>query len=56
MNEHEAGIWNAAIDAALKSYPKGVGAIRSLRVRLSVTIDHSEHSEKQEVVNVTDQG
>ena len=51
MTPEQELIWNAAIDAAIDQYPKGIGAIKSLRKRLVVTVDHiSPYQTKQDVV------
>ena len=52
MNEHEARIWNAAIEAAIREYKNGIGAIMSLRARHAVTVEHIGRSTKQEIINV----
>lgn len=57
MTEHEARIWNAAIEAAVKAYPDGITAIRALRARFAITVEHIGRSTKQEVVEIgEDQG
>lgn len=45
----QAIIWNAAIDAAAMEYYKGIGAIRQLKKRLIVTVEHIGTSTKQDV-------
>ena len=52
MNEYEARAWNAAIDAAIKAYPQGIGAIHSLRARHAITVEHVGRSTKQEVIDL----
>lgn len=52
MNEHDAAIWNAAIDAALREYKNGVFAIHKLRAKHVVTIEHIGRSTKQEVKEI----
>lgn len=52
MTPEQAHIWNAAIDAAIKTYPQGIGAIRDLRVRYAVTVEHVGLSTKQEVIDL----
>ena len=52
MNEYEARAWNAALDAAIKAYPNGIGAIHSLRARYAITVEHIGRSTKQEVVEI----
>lgn len=50
MTPEQALIWNAAIDAAVDQYKNGIGAIKSLRKRFVVTVDHiSPYQTKQEV-------
>ena len=52
MNEYESRVWNAALDAAIKAYPQGIGAIHALRARYAVTVEHIGSSTKQEVVDL----
>lgn len=52
MTPEEAKIWNSAINAAIRAYPKGIGAIRSLRVNHVVVVEHVGRSTKQEVVEI----
>lgn len=54
MNPQEAHTWNAAIDAALSKYKEGKGAIKALRVKHAVTVDHIGTTTKQEVINIDD--
>lgn len=50
MNEYEARVWNAAIDAAAREYKRGISAIQSLKVRYAVTVEHvSPYHTNQEV-------
>ena len=50
MTPEQAHIWNAAIDQAAKTYPKGIGSIKALRKQFVVTVDHiSPYQTKQEV-------
>ena len=49
MTQHEAQIWNLAIDAALQEHHKGIIAIRALMIRPTVTVDHIGTTTKQEV-------
>ena len=52
MTPEQAHIWNAAIDAALRDYDGGRAAIRALRARQVVTVEHIGLSTKQEVVDI----
>lgn len=52
MTPEQAHAWNAALDAAIKAYPQGIGAIRALRVKYAVTVEHTGRSTKQEVVEI----
>lgn len=52
MTPEQARAWNAALDAAIKAYPNGIGAIRALRVRYAVTVEHIGRSTKQEVIDL----
>lgn len=56
MTEHEAQIHNNAINAALAQYANGIGAIKALRVRHAVVVEHSAggHATKQEVKEVSE--
>lgn len=57
MTPEQANAWNAAIEAAIKAYPQSIGAIRALRVKYAVTVEHIGRSTKQEVVEIgEDQG
>jgi len=49
MTTDQAIIWNAAIDAAAMEYYKGIGAIRQLKKRLIVTVEHIGTSTKHDV-------
>ena len=42
--------WNAAIRAAIKAYPNGLGAIKALTIPHSVVVEHIGTTTKQEVV------
>ncbi len=45
----QAIIWNAAIDAAAMEYYKGIGAIRQLKKKFVVTVEHTGTTTKQDV-------
>jgi len=49
MTTDQAIIWNAAINAAAMEYYKGIGAIRQLRKKFVVTVEHVGTTTKQEV-------
>ena len=53
MTPEQAAIHNRAIAMAVKAYPKGIGAVKSLAVRYAVTVEHIGRSTKQEVVDVS---
>jgi hypothetical protein len=40
MTQAQAQAYNAAIDAAVKAYPNGIGAIMALRIKHVVTVEH----------------
>lgn len=50
MNVEAATIWNLAIEAAVKEYPKGIGAIQELKKKFIITVDHIGTTSRQEVV------
>lgn len=47
-------IWNQAISAAIASYKGGIGAIRALKIREPVTIEHKPENTDMVVVNEKD--
>lgn len=49
MTHDQAQLWNIAIMKAIESYPKGIGAIRALKVPMAVTVEHIGTTTKQEV-------
>jgi len=49
MTTDQAIIWNAAINAAAMEYYKGIGAIRQLRKKFVVTVEHIGTTARQEV-------
>lgn len=49
MNADAGTIWNAAIEAALKEHHKGIGAIRELKKKFVVTVEHVGTTSKQDV-------
>ncbi len=49
MTTDQAIIWNAAIDAAAMEYYKGIGAIRQLKKKFVVTVEHTGTTTKQDV-------
>lgn len=44
--------YNRAIDDALFNYHKGIGAIRALKVKQVVTVQHIGRGTKQEVTDI----
>lgn len=52
MTPQEAYIHNRAIKLALDKYPKGMGAIRALLIKESVTVEHIGTTTVQEVHDV----
>ena len=50
MTQDQAATYNLAIQHALEKYSQGRGAIASLKIPFSVTVDHVGLSTKQEVV------
>lgn len=40
MTHEEAKAYNKAIDDAVNSYTKGIGAIKALRIKYVFTVDH----------------
>lgn len=52
MTEHEARVWNAAIDEAVRQYKNGVGAIKQLKIPYVVVVEHVGTTTKQDVVNL----
>lgn len=52
MTPQEAEIHNRAIEMALKAYQRGKGAIKSLRVKYAVTVEHVGTTTKQDVLRV----
>lgn len=49
MTHDQAQLWNIAIMKAIEAYPKGIGAIRALKVPMTVTVEHIGTTTKQEV-------
>lgn len=49
MTPEHATTWNRAILAAIRQYPNGIGAIKSLQKRVIVTVEHIGTTTKQEV-------
>lgn len=52
MTPEQARAWNAAIEAAVREYHNGIGAIMALKARYAVTVEHVGHSTKQEVIDL----
>lgn len=44
-------IWNQAISAAIAAYKDGIGAIRALKIREPVTLEHNPANKDMVVVN-----
>lgn len=51
MNPAQAIAYNQAIDDAVKAYKHGIGAIKALKIKQIVTVEHIGTT-KQEVVEV----
>ena len=49
MTPAQAIIYNQAIKDAVSQYHNGIGAIKSLTKRITVTVEHQGRSTKQEV-------
>ena len=49
MTPAQALIYNQAIKDAIAQYPHGIGAIKSLTKRITVTVEHVGRSTIQEV-------
>lgn len=54
MTLHEAQAYNKAINDAVAAYSKGIGAIKALKIKHVVVIEHIGKGKKQEVVEVGD--
>lgn len=54
MTPHDANTWNAAINAAIREYKNGIGAIKALKMKHAVTVEHIGTTTKQDVINVGD--
>jgi len=52
MTHAQAIAYNQAITDAVAAYQKGIGAIKALRLRHIVTVEHIGTTTKQEVVEV----
>lgn len=55
MTPSQAQAYNAAIDAAVAAYHKGIGAIKALKIKQVVTVEHVGTTTKREVVEVDTQ-
>ena len=49
MTSAQALIYNQAIKDAVAQYPNGIGAIKALTKRITVTVEHQGRSTIQEV-------
>lgn len=49
MNAEQAQWFNHGIEAALKEHHKGIGAIRQLKKKFVVTVEHVGTTTKQDV-------
>lgn len=47
-------VWNQAVDAAIAAYKNGIGAIRALKIREPVTLEHNPSNTDVAVVNEKD--
>lgn len=53
MTPEQAHAWNHAIDTAVKEYKNGIGAIKALKVKHAVLVEHiTPHHTKQEVFEI----
>jgi len=52
MTHEQAIAYNRAIDDAAKVYSKGIGAVRALKIKQVVTVEHVGRSTKQEVKEI----
>lgn len=56
MTEQEARAWNAGIEAAVAAYSGGIGAIKELKIKHVVVVEHIGTTTKQEVVDLEKDG
>ena len=52
MTPDQASAYNKAIDDAVMAYKGGIGAIKALKVKQVVVVDHVGTTTKQEVVDL----
>lgn len=52
MTYEQALAYNKAIEDALRAYPKGIGAIRQLKLKFAVDVEHVGTTTKQDVRGV----
>lgn len=52
MTRAQAIAYNQAIDEAVAAYSKGIGAIKALKIKQVVTVEHIGTTTKQEVVDI----
>ena len=52
MTPDQAIAYNRAINDAVAAYSKGIGAIKALKIKQVVTVEHIGTTTKQEVVDI----
>ena len=44
-------VWNKAVEASVAAYKNGIGAIKALKIRVPVTMEHNPANKDMVVVN-----